>query len=372
MSAHARVMPSALHLTVPCPGSLQLQERVPPTPTTYEQAEGIGLHLVSMKRAMGAKEEWPLGRKFEIDRHQLEVDDDMIDASILYENETTIGGRFEEPVNIPDVHPTECFGTPDFWYLSTHGILRVVDLKGGHRYVDVFENYQLFAYAAGIIRFLNLPADTVVVLVIVQPYNYTHGAVRTWKTTAGQVMQFVHEVILPRVELALSPNPPTFTGRHCLDCRARTQCATLQRADASIVDFSGTAEAVDLSPAAVGQELRILKEATKRLEARYTGLYEQASNLSRSGVSIAFWHMESGRGKFDWKSDTTTDKVADMGDLLGIPLRKPAKLITPTQAIKAGLDESVVTLYADRPPGALRLVQDDMTAFRKIFGANKT
>src|SRR5260221_5284756 len=142
--------PSKLDLTVRCPGSLQLQARVAPLPTTFEQAEGTGAHIVALKHANGAGAEWPLGRKFEVDGHNLEVDDDMIDGAELYRGEAQPGGRFEDPVAIPDVH-SACQGTPDYWRVIMEPFLRllkIIDYKYGHRYVEVFECYQVIAYAA--------------------------------------------------------------------------------------------------------------------------------------------------------------------------------------------------------------------------------
>lgn len=374
--SHATVMPSALHLTVPCPGSLQLQAQVVPTPLTHEQAEGEVGHLVARKHAEGFAEHWPVGRAVTIDGHSqpIEIDDDMVDGAGIYRDEAQPGGRYEEPVSIPDVHPTECFGTPDYWrYLLEAYIrlLKVIDYKYGHRFVEVFEHYQLIAYAAGIARLLNLPLDFPVMLVIVQPRNYTGGPVREWKTTVGEIYRICAEKIAPRVELALGPNPPTAVGRHCLDCRARHACKTLQAADSGIVDFAGTAEVHDMPREAVGAELRILKDAIRILEARYTGLYEQASNLARSGFSVAHWGLQPGQGRWKWKDDATPDKVAAMGDLFGIDVRKPQAVKTPTQCKQAGIDEGVLNEYAHRPPGVLKLVPDDTTRTRKIFGDNK-
>lgn len=375
--SHARVMPSKLDLTVPCPGSLQLQEKVKPTPPTFEQAEGTGGHLVALKYATGAGEHWPKGRKFVIEGQQLEVDDDMIDGALIYKDEAQMGAtaRYEEPVKIPDVHPTECFGTPDYWrvIIETYlNLLKIIDYKYGHRFVEVYECYQLIAYAAGVARFLNLPLDFPVELVIVQPRSYSGpGPVREWATTVGELYEYCAKIIAPRVELALGPNPPTYTGRHCQDCRARHACRTYQQTTESLVDFSGTAEIRDLTPETVGQELRLLKEAIKRLEGRYTGLYEHASNLGRAGTPINHWQMQAGSGKLTWLDNTTVEEVTGLGELVGVNVRKAAALLTPTQVIKAGIDEGVIMQYASRPRGAMRLVQDDMTALRKIFGAKQ-
>ncbi len=373
--AHAIAAPSALHLTVPCPGSLQLQEKVAPTPPTEDQAEGELAHLVALKVANGAGAEWPLGRKHKIGAYEFEIDDDMLDGAAIYAEEAQTGGRYEEAVSIPDVHPTLCWGTPDYWrvIIETYlKLLKVIDYKYGHRFVEVFEHYQLIAYAAGVARFLNLPLDFPVVLVIVQPRNYSHGAVREWKTTVGEIYRICAEVIAPRVALALGENPPTVTGRHCLDCRARHACINLQTSTTNLVDFAGTAEAHELPNESVGQELRILKEAIKRLEARATGLYEQASNLARGGFPVAHWGLQPGAGRLKWRDDTNVEALAAMGDLFNINIRKPTALKTPTQAIQAGFDKSMIeTNYAHRPPGAMRLVPDDTTRTRKIFGDNR-
>jgi hypothetical protein len=84
--SHARVMPSKLDLTVRCPGSLQLQEQAAakggPTPDIRASRRN-GAHGVALKHASGAGAEWPLGRKFVIGRHPLEVDDDMIDGAVV-------------------------------------------------------------------------------------------------------------------------------------------------------------------------------------------------------------------------------------------------------------------------------------------------
>jgi len=354
---------------------LQLQEQVEAkgelTPPTEEQAEGQLAHTVALKHAQGHehRDAWPLGRKVKVGGYDFEIDDDMIDGAAIYAEEAQAGGRYEEAVSIPDVH-AECWGTPDYWryILETFlKLLKVIDYKYGHRFVEVFEHYQLVAYAAGIARFLGLPLDFPVMLVIVQPRNYTHGAVREWKTTVGEIYRICAEVIAPRVELALGPNPPTITGRHCLDCQARHVCKTLQTSTATVVDYSGTAEVREMPDDAVGSELRILKEAIKRLEARYTGLYEHASNLARMGHSIPHWGMEAGQGKWKWKDDAPANKIAELGDLFGFDLRKPLAVLTPTQCVKKGIDAAVIDDYAHRPRGAMRLVPDDTVRTRKLF-----
>src|ERR1700749_5083251 len=106
--SHARVMPSALHLTVPCAFSPQAQESVPPAPESDEEAEGSAAHWVAMKVASKART-FTLGEKFEHGGRQWEITDDMLDGAILYAGEATYAStaRYEDPVRIPDIHATE-------------------------------------------------------------------------------------------------------------------------------------------------------------------------------------------------------------------------------------------------------------------------
>lgn len=372
MTGHARVMPSALPLTVNCAFSLQAQEQVPPAPETDDEAEGSAAHFIGHKVASRART-FTLGEKFEHGGKTWELDDEMLDGAILYAKECSPAGRFEDPVAIPDVHPTLCWGTPDFWQvIAAMGYLKVIDYKYGYRFIEVYEHYQLIAYALGVARLLNLAADFPVLLMIVQPRAYgVGGPVREWKTTVGELYEYAVKLIAPKAAEALGPNPTATTGAHCIDCKARHACQTYRYATANLVDFSKRGVVEHLNAQQMGQELRVLRDAIKRLEGRYDGLHAQAENLARAGNNIPFWQMEQKEGRRAWLDNAPVPTVVGLGELLGINLRKPETLITPTQAISAGIDESIVEQYSHRPKGALKLVPINTTAARKKLGVKK-
>lgn len=368
--SHARVMPSALNLTVNCAFSLIAQEQVPPTPETDEEAEGSAAHFVAYKVASRART-FKLGEKFEHGGKTWAIDDEMLDGAVLYAGEAQYhsAARFENSVAVPDVHPTLCSGTPDYWRViieSYFKLLKVIDYKYGHRWIEVYEHYQLIAYAAGVARFLNLPLDFPVMLVIVQPRAYGGPPVREWTLTVGEIYDYCAKIIAPKVSEALGSEPKATTGQHCVDCKARHACEAYRYTNANLVDFSRRGVVEHLSPQQMGQELRILREAIKRLEGRYEGLHAQAENLANAGHNIPFWQMEQKEGRRTW--DAPVEIVASMGDLLGLNLRKPVSLITPTQAIGAGIDESIIKEYSHRPKGARKLVPINTTAVRKKLG----
>ncbi len=370
--SHARVMPSALHLTVNCAFSLTAQESVPPAPETDAEAEGSAAHWVAHKIASRSRT-FTLGEKFEHGGRTWEINDEMLDGAALYAGEAQhhSTARFEVPIEIPDIHPTLCWGTPDYWRAIVEiflKLLKVIDYKYGYRFVEVFEHYQLIGYAAGIARLLNLPLDFPVMLVIVQPRAYGGPPVREWSLTVAELYDYCAKIIAPKVAEALDPHPTATTGAHCLDCKARHACQTYRYATANLVDFSQRGVVEHLTADQMGQELRVLREAIERLEGRYDGLHAQAENLGRAGHNIPFWQMEQKEGRRAWLDNAPVPTVVGLGDLLGVNLRKPEALITPTQAINAGIDESIVEQYSHRPKGALKLVPVNLKTTRKKLG----
>jgi Protein of unknown function (DUF2800). len=394
------VRPSALSLTIACTASLQLQAKIPEAPPTEEEQEGTAAHWVAMRYAAGYSHELPQGTKFTLHGREWTVDEDMAAGALMYLR--TCGGshtylRLEDAVACRRVHPTHCYGTPDAWryFLDAREafalgpppefpvhefaagrikLLRLPDYKYGHRYVEVFENPQLAAYVDGVIERLQLDEadpNLWVEFIIVQPRAYHRdGPVRTWRGRASDLRGILN-VAWSAAHEALGPNPIARTNDACVDCKARHVCSVLQRANYSLIDFSGTAEVVELPAEAVGQELAMVEDAIERLKARATGLSAQAEALIRQGKRVSHYHMEQGESRMIYREDVTLDEVVGFGDLIGIDLRKPQtlkeQLVTPTQAIKLGVDAGAMKAFAWRPPAAYKLTRDDSTLARKVF-----
>lgn len=395
---HAVVAPSGLEITVNCNASLLLQRSVPELPETDEEAEGTAAHWVARRFVAGYGAELPVGAKFTSGGRQWTVDVDMYAGARMYER--ALGGYhqdnvIERPVDVRARIP-ECWGTPDYrryfpdarlaYATCPEGIpaprfngghiklIRAGEYKYGHRYVEIFENYQVSAYAAGCIDEYGLDdtdPDLYVELVLVQPRSYhREGPVRIWRTRAVNLRPTIIRANDAAAH-ALEPGAKARTGSHCLDCKARHVCTVLQYNDARIVDYSHTPERVELEPLALGQEMAILEDAMTQLKARYTGLSAQAEALVRAGKAVPFYHMESGRTTLTYLENVDADELVSMGDLIGIELRKKLQrkdlVVTPTQAIQLGIDEAVMKAYAHRPPGKMVLARDESITARKVF-----
>lgn len=364
--SHARIAPSSLHLTVPCPGSVRLQESMPPIPQSDEAAEGDAAHAVAMWRASGTRV-LKIGETFEFKGKKWVADADMVSGAELWARECSVAGRFEDPVEMPQISPA-CYGTPDYWrYQLEHKLLEIKDYKFGFRFVDVFENYQLVAYAFGVAHRLSLPPETIIRLSIVQPRAYhVDGPVRGWATTLEGLTVLLKK-LRSSAALALTDDPPTRTGSYCLDCKARAACRTLQLAALNIVEYSMQAERMELTHDALGTELRILEEAAKRLDARKDGLAAQVEALLRGGIAVPYYGMKPGRANLAWREDVSVEEAADMAALIGVNILKPAALLTPTQAKDLGVPEDIIGQYSARPTPKLILKADDTQLARRVF-----
>lgn len=401
INVHAPIAPSSLDLTVKCPGSVQLQAAILPQPETEEEAEGIAAHYVALVYARGGGKFLPVGTKFKagLKPREWTVDLDMVVGATYYAN--ALGGfhtdlRTEDSVAVKRVHPEHCYGTPDGWRFFPDArrawamcppemspevfaagqikLLRVGDYKYGHRYVEVFGNFQMTAYAAGVMERLNLEdldPNLWIEMFIAQPRSYHRdGPVRYWRVQASMLRAFINQASNAAHE-ALSDNPRTMTNDSCIDCRARHACKTLQYATSAFLDFANSAELVEMPHEAIGTELALIQDAIKRLEARETGLAAQAESLLRQGKPVSFFHMSPGQSRLTYKEDVNVDEVVGLGELINVDLRRPLArkdlLVTPTEAMKLGVDEAVMKLYAFRPPAALKLTRDNSITARKAF-----
>ncbi len=263
-------------------------------------------------------------------------------------------------------------GTPDVWAYdpSTH-TLYLADLKFGYRFVEVFENWQLLCYVLMLITLLNIDGladqQLTVRMSIIQPRS-THrdGPVRTWTVRASQ-LRALFNILIHAFHEAMKPEPVCTPNPYCTDCPARHACVALQNSSYKAVEQAYASVPHELAPVAVGGELRMLKDAAKRLEARITGLEMQAEHLLTTGVVVPGWGLEPSFSRERWRDDVAESQLMTLALYFNnAPLAKPRRAITPKQARKY-LPEEVVLQFSHRPSTGVRLTQISDTAIRKKF-----
>lgn len=364
MSEHALIAPSALDITLHCPGSVALQQPFLDQEETDEQKEGTAGHWVSLCYASG--EALPVAG--DIAPNGAEVTEEMVDGALTYLE--AIGARYpdaklEQRVSIARIHP-QCWGTPDYRdYDPGQRLIRIIDYKFGFKYVEVFELPQLVAYAIGYIDELGLSdLDTFVEFTIVQPRFYRANPIRRWKVRASDLRGLVNR-ITNSVEKALSAKPPVSTGDHCTFCLARHVCTAYQRSAALCVDFSGLADVMLGDPISVGHELEAVDRAIERLKGRRTGLAQQATAFIREGKRVPKYGIEQAQGRLKWTLDDAT-VIETVKAFYGKDIGNAPKAMTPTQC-KRILDATVINSYSARVAGKLELVKTSDTELAKVF-----
>lgn len=380
MTEHSILPPSSAARRVACPGSRGLEALYPDDDSPHAR-EGHAAHWVASEALSYSSRL----RQLKIDVGTIApngelVTQEMIEGAQEYVQAilkiTGLNGftekrlHIEKRVSIAVIHP-DCWGTPDCW-AYVNDTIHIWDYKYGHGTIEIFENWQIIEYAAGILDSLRMlrndDSDFPIVLHLVQPRGFHRdGIVRTWRTTRNNLQPYFEKLRQAEIE-SLLPNARTAVSPECTYCRGRSACETLQRAAVSAADITGQNVPFDLTPVQTGAELRYLLHASKLLQARVTGLTEQATSMIRTGKTVPHFALEASAGRQDWTIPPS--KVAALGELYDKPLAKEIKTVTPKQALKAGIPENIINKFSKTQHGAMKLVADTKQP-RKIFGENK-
>lgn len=374
ISAHSILPPSSAAAWRRCALWVTMNQLYP-KPDTPESLEGNAAHWVFAEMLAGRQV-----AEGQVAPNDVVIIEEMIEGGELVVE--TVRARVpagiplhvEERVAIPRIH-SQCFGTPDIWaYLPDSGTLEVFDYKFGHRFVDEYENDQGIAYVAGIIDFLAdvlqqgpglIDQHIIVNFTVIQPRCYYKGSsVRTWSILAADLRGHINQLAAAALA-ALSPQPVAVTNTECRDCPGRHACPALQQAAYADAEFSAQSGPVELSPAAASLELRMLEHSLARLQSRVEGLQEFVGAVVRQGQSVPWHKVEQGYGRTVWT--IPPDQVVAMGQLMGADLSKSG-VVTPKEAKKRGVDETVIKAYSVTPLGTIKLVPVNSADARRVFG----
>lgn len=386
MSAHAFLAPSSAFRWVRCALSASLEAAYPETEASPSSLEGSAGHWVVERLLRGT----PVAVDMQAP-NGVAVTQEMLEAAELVQEDivTTLGPDWakllviEQPVQIPRIHPTHNWGTPDYHagtrMANGRICLHVWDFKFGYGVVEAFENWQMIDYAAGLLGHMGAnDQETVVEIIVIQPRAFhREGPVRRWRVAASDLRPYFN-ILENQAGLALMPNPPAVpTPEGCANCTGRGHCEALMRAGGQAADKGGQYGALDLSPHALGLEARMLKRAQALLNARVSGLDAQIEASIKRGILVPFWATESVPGRLTWAKPAA--EVMALGEMIGVKLWKDAEPVTPTQAKAAAKRvakaaelpgdayEGLIDAYAVRPAGAVKLVADDGSKARLTF-----
>lgn len=369
---HSLLPPSKAARRMACPGSRLLESKIPVDTESNYAKEGSIAHQVAAQILKNIREGYS-----DLDLEPTDtITQEMIDGAILYSEFilskiapfTRESVYVEERISISTIHP-ECWGTPDAWHYNMLQELNIFDYKYGHSFVEVFENWQLMEYAAGILEHLKINGiqdqHLFVNFHIIQPRSYhPEGPIRSWRTKASGLRPYFNK-LKESEYAAMSEKPNCYPSSECNHCSARHACHVLQSSSLTSIAHASLAVLCNLSPDQVGNELRLLENSAELLNARITGLQAEALSLIQAGHAIPHYHAEYASGRQQWK--IPDDQVIEIGELVEINLAKPVSVVTPKQAIALGMNKKIIDKISEIKYGDLKLVPTESKKLRKIF-----
>jgi hypothetical protein len=276
--------------------------------------------------------------------------------------------HIEERVRMPNINEL-MWGTVDCWLFDKKTVtLHVIDFKHGHGLVEAFENWQLMSYVFGI--FNDLDVNGVddqyinVCMTIVQPNGFhKKGPIRTWETKASNLRGYANRLIAA-AGAALMPDPDTKTGPHCKYCPARLHCEAALRAGNDLYEATGKINPIDLSPAQMGTQLALVNRAIAHLSSLQTALNSQVENTIKQGKVVPGFITEQSYGRQNWSKPF--EEVVMLGEMYDVKVTKDT-LVTPKQAQKLGIDESVIMAYSEKKSTGVKVVEDKTNKAKEVF-----
>lgn len=242
-------------------------------------------------------------------------------------------------------------------------VLKIRDLKYGFRLVEARDNWTLIAYAmTWIIRTGNVPER--IELIIHQPRpHHEDGKRRVCVLTYAELYALYQQMQATIGNLT----DELRTGDHCYKCPALVPCRAARNAMLNGIDMSSTVFHDKYATEELGTELLIARRAAKAMDDRIKAMEElmmyRIGDMSEISQDWAIDRDQFGHRKF--MPHATSDVIHA---LTGIDIRKDA-MLTPAQAIKKGVPESIIDAFASRPKLPPKLVHKSAAKrAEKLFG----
>lgn len=290
------------------------------------------------------------------------ITDDMIEHVRGYVSALDCGGM-----------EIECTSHGETWEVRSRAdhikyngqVLTIDDFKYGWRLVEVERNWTLIAYAIGWC-IINATIPREIVLRIHQPRPYhPEGTLREWRITYDELMGFYHQIN----DRLSNPTDDLMTSPQCAKCHALADCPAARRASMNAIDAAELAFSDTLSDAVLAHERETLRYALATIENRADALEELMTHRIKSGRVIEGYALKTRYANTKWKTGLTGKALSAM---TGKDLMKDG-IVTPAEAKRRGVPETVITSLTDRPIIGTKLERIDANAeAAKIFGKEPT
>lgn len=325
MSQHARLSASKSERFINCPGSVALEELLPPEEASEFAEEGTAAHKLAEICLKDGSDAWEhdgedLGGGFSVTPEMAE----HVQTYLDFVRTEADGFELHVEYRIENPELGEDFGgtadvvvsniVPATKSSPAGGFLVVADLKyGAGLAVEVVGNTQLLYYPFGVLKSLGVKRgkNTVnVQLAIIQPRApHTDGPIRSVWMKADDILAWGEDVLLPAMK-KVNETPGEFKdGEHCFFCPARLVCPLVKgNYDAMAEESSKPLE--NLTSDKLAEQYEKLTAVRRYIKALEDECYKRAMNCDPvPGTKLIY-----GRSSREWKEDIEELAALEFGE----------------------------------------------------------
>jgi hypothetical protein len=257
-------------------------------------------------------------------------------------------------------------GRYDIAFVDKKGRLCIEDLKYGYGIVEVFENWQLLAYAIGeVIR--RGQSFREISLKIHQPRpHHEEGSTREWVLTYEQLLQYKEKIEARFEEIVVNGKRDLQTSSKCKYCPAAAEsCPAFSRLFYRALEVSTEFFQDNLTNEEISRQLDQIKRAEEVIKIKHDSLVELGTERIRKGGIIPNYIQSNKYGNRKWKAGVTPEvlKILTKKEVIEKSVMSPAK------AEKLGISKKLIEQYSEASFAGLKLERKDATVVgNKIFG----
>ena len=253
----------------------------------------------------------------------------------IYSSETSIG--VSDNVFVKEIEATVCYEVDYYSKLDNRSIDLFVLINTSFHAISAYENAML-AFAASHINSDSEDLAEKTHFMIVQPLAQNGDFVDEWVASKEDIVRIVREIV-DTFKKADTDSPIFNPTELCKRCPASAFCPALARA-ADDSEVMSTCELPSLlSENDIGETIKELKTAQAIIDTRICALEREAIERLKDGRRVKGYYLGISRGSSIWSDEDEALKLAKES---GIDIVIGKSLMTPRQAVIAGLDEEKV------------------------------